>query len=89
MQYYNGQWTHHPQVKLGIGSLSATRDLIEQSVRTQLLYLKPNVSITGGAIAESLLWDEQKTHVQGRCRWPSASIYMPQYPKPPYSHAVH
>ena len=67
VQYYNGQWTHHPQVKLGMGSLSATRDLIEQSVRTQLLSLKPNGSITGGAIAESLLWDEQKTRVQGRC----------------------
>lgn len=65
VQYYNGQWTHHPQVKLGIASLSASRDLIEQSVRTQLLFLKPNVTITGGAIAESLLWDEQRTRVQG------------------------
>ncbi|CAL5222755.1 g5166 [Coccomyxa viridis] len=63
--YYNGQWTYHPQVKLGISSLSATRDLIEQSLRTQLLSLKPNVTITGGAIAETLLWDEQKTRVQG------------------------
>ncbi|CAL5222804.1 g5221 [Coccomyxa viridis] len=66
VQYYNGQWTYHPQVKLGISSLSATRDLIEQSLRTQLLSLKPNVTIAGGAIAESLLWDEQKTRVQGQ-----------------------
>ena len=68
VQYYNGQWTYHPQVKLGIASLSATRDLIEQSVRTQLLSLKPNVTIKGGTIAESLVWDEQKTRVQGGCR---------------------
>ena len=65
MQYYNGQWTHHPDVKLGISSLSATRDLIEQSVRTQLLRLKRNVSIRGGAIADSLIWDDQKTSVRG------------------------
>ena len=72
-QYYNGQWTHHPQVKLGIASLSATRDLIEQSVRTQLLSLKPNVTITGGVIADSLIWDNQKTRVQGGCQRRGAS----------------
>ena len=65
MQYYNGQWTHHPQVRLGFGSLSATRDLIEQSLRTQLLTLKPNVTVRGGAIADSLMWDGEKTRVQG------------------------
>ena len=68
MQYYNGAWTYHPQVKLGLYSLTATRDLIEQSVRTQLLALKPNVSIRGGAIAEELMWNDSMTTVQGeRC----------------------
>ena len=66
VQYYNGAWTYHPQVKLGLYSLTATRDLIEQSVRTQLLALKPNVSIRGGAIAEELMWDKSKTAVQGK-----------------------
>lgn len=87
VQYYNGQWTYHPQVKLGISSLSATRDLIEQSLRTQLLSLKPNVTITGGAIAETLLWDEQKTRVQGRLHQPGQ--YLSQAPKPLYHHAAH
>ena len=65
VQYYNGEWTYHPTVKLGISSLSATRDLIEQSIRTQLLSLKHNVSIRGGCIAERLIWDDQKTQVKG------------------------
>ena len=64
-QFYNGAWTYHPQVKLGLSTLTATRDLIEQSIRTQLLALKPNVSIRGGAIAEELMWDDSKTTVQG------------------------
>ena len=64
-QFYNGAWTYHPQVKLGLSTLTATRDLIEQSIRTQLLALKPNVSIRGGAIVEELMWDDSKTTVQG------------------------
>ena len=72
MQYYNGAWTYHPEVKLGLSTLTATRDLIEQSVRTQLLALKPNVSIRGGAIAEELLWDNSKITVQGE-PWPTGT----------------
>ena len=49
-------------------NLSATRDLIEQSLRAQLLALKPNVAITGGAIVDSLMWDEKRTRVQGTSR---------------------
>ena len=73
VQYYNGEWTYHPTIKLGISSLSATRDLIEQSIQTQLLSLKHNVSIRGGCIAERLIWDDRKKQVQGAALLASTS----------------
>jgi hypothetical protein len=65
MQYYKGQWTFHPGLRPDIQSLLGTRDLLERSVRAQLLRLKPNVQIRGASIADELLWSNDNRSVEG------------------------